>query len=281
MTDKVKVARASLHMWEEPCISGNNGSGTVFFSGCTLRCIFCQNHTIASGMSGKEISNERLSEIFLELQDKHANNINLVTPTHYAPMIAIALERAVREGLKIPVVYNTSAYENIETLKIMEGLVNIYLPDMKYVSSELSGRYSNAPDYFEHACAAIEEMYSQVENPEFFESDEADRLGIESRIMKKGVIVRHLMLPGQLEDSKRAVQYIYDTYGDAVFISLMNQYTPLEQVKDIHELNRKVTKAEYDELVDFAVNLGVVNGFIQEGDTASESFIPNFGCEGV
>ena len=281
MPEKIMVARAALHMWEEPCISGNNGSGTVFFSGCTLRCVFCQNHEIAAGRRGKEISVGRLAEIFLELQAKHANNINLVTPTHYVPWIAKALESAKRQGLKLPVVYNTGSYENVDTLKRMEGLVDVYLPDMKYADSGLSTRYSGAKDYFDIAKAAVEEMYRQVENPEFFDSGEAEKLGIEAGIMKKGVIVRHLMLPGQIEDSKKVVRYIYETYGDAVYISLMNQYTPLDTVKEFPELNRKVTEKEYAELVDFAVNLGVVNGFVQDKDTAEESFIPDFDCEGV
>lgn len=281
MTETVTAARAALHMWEEPCISGTNGSGAVFFSGCTLRCVFCQNHAIASGKSGRQISNERLSEIFLELQDKHANNINLVTPTHFVPMIAKALDRAFKAGLIIPIVYNTSAYENVETLKIMDGFVDVYLPDMKYMDSALSAKYSGAPDYFQTAVRALAEMYRQTGKPKFFGDEEARGLGIESGIMKKGVIVRHLMLPGQLEDSRNIVKYIYDTYGDNVFISLMNQYTPLEQVKDIPALNRRVTGEEYGKLVDFARGLGVVNGFIQEGGTAKESFVPDFDCEGV
>lgn len=281
MTETVTAARAALHMWEEPCISGTNGSGAVFFSGCTLRCVFCQNHAIASGKSGRQISNERLSEIFLELQDKHANNINLVTPTHYVPMIAKALDRAFKAGLIIPIVYNTSAYENIETLKIMDGLVDVYLPDMKYMDSALSAEYSGAPDYFQAAKPALAEMYRQTGKPKFFGDEEARGLGIESGIMKKGVIVRHLMLPGQLEDSKNIIKYVYDTYGDDVFISLMNQYTPLEQVKDIPALNKRVTEEEYQKLIDFARGLGVVNGFIQEGGTAKESFVPEFDCEGV
>lgn len=281
MTETVTAARAALHMWEEPCISGTNGSGAVFFSGCTLRCVFCQNHAIASGKSGRQISNERLSEIFLELQDKHANNINLVTPTHYVPMIAKALDRAFKAGLIIPIVYNTSAYENIETLKIMDGLVDVYLPDMKYMDSALSAEYSGAPDYFQAAKTALAEMYRQTGKPKFFGDEEARGLGIESGIMKKGVIVRHLMLPGQLEDSQNIIKYVYDTYGDDVFISLMNQYTPLEHVKDIPELNKRVTEEEYQKLIDFACGLGVVNGFIQEGGTAKESFVPDFDCEGV
>lgn len=280
--ERLRVARAALHMWEEPCISGNNGSGAVFFSGCTLRCVFCQNHDIAAGLNGKEISLERLRDIFLELQDKKANNINLVTPSHYVPQIAEALKMAKNQGLRIPVVYNTSSYENVDTLKLMEGLVDIYLPDMKYTDSSLALRYSHAKDYFEVAAKALEEMYRQVENPVFADEAVAKRLGIEEDMMIKGIIVRHLCLPGQTEDSKRVLEYIYDNYGDAVYISIMNQYTPLDNVKDIPELNRCVTDEEYSEIIDYAQNLGVVNGFIQEGGAALESFIPDFGTyEGV
>ncbi|MDD5874216.1 MAG: radical SAM protein [Clostridia bacterium] len=280
--ERLRVARAALHMWEEPCISGNNGSGAVFFSGCTLRCVFCQNHDIAEGLNGKEISTERLRDIFLELQDKKANNINLVTPSHYVPRIAAALDMAKQQGLKIPIVYNTSSYENVDTLKMMDGLTDVYLPDMKYTDNRLSMRYSYARDYFDVAAKALEEMYRQVENPVFADEDTAKQLGIEEDMMIKGIIVRHLCLPGQIEDSKRVLDYVYENYGDAVYISIMNQYTPLDNVKDIPELNRRVTDEEYSELIDYAQNLGIVNGFIQEGTTALESFIPDFASyEGV
>lgn len=271
MTDKVRAARAALHMWEEPCISGDEGSGTVFFSGCTLRCVFCQNSEIAAGNAGKEITTDRLSEIFLELQAKGANNINLVTPTHYALQIIKAVKRAKADGLKLPIVYNTSGYETVETLKMLEETVNVYLPDMKYLSSEASLKYSNAADYFDRASEALREMYSQTGKPVF------DGRGI----MTRGIIVRHLVLPGLTEDSKAVVKYLYETYGDDIYISIMNQYTPLVKSEKYPELNRRVTKSEYDEVVDYALELGVVNGFIQEGDTASESFIPAFDCEGI
>ena len=276
-TDKIYVARAALHMWEEPCISGKEGSGTVFFCGCPLRCIFCQNHTIALGKersgekTGKEISIGRLKDIFLELQEIGANNINLVTGTHYIPQIAMALKYAKKEGLKIPVVYNTSGYEKVESLQLLEGLVDIYLPDMKYVSSDLSKEYSNASDYFEVASNALDEMLRQVGEAKF------DSRGY----LKKGVIVRHLVLPGSTRDSKAVLDYLWNTYGNRIYISIMNQYTPMEQIKNHPLLRRKITKREYSKVVDYALSLGWENAFIQEGETAMESFIPGFNGIGV
>ena len=284
MTAQLKVARAALHYWEEPCISGEAGSGAVFFSGCQLRCIYCQNRDIAIGKSGKAITIERLAEIFMELQEKKANNINLVTPTHYVPQIIQAIDLARKAGLKLPIVYNTSAYETVETLKLLEGYVDIYLPDFKYMEAQLADDYSNAKDYFEVAVKAISEMYRQVGNPQFNEKSSKEILDnpiIEEGIMTKGLIVRHLMLPGEFVDSKNIITYLYQTYGNNVFISIMNQYTPLKQVENIDKLNRRITEKEYDKLVNFAIDLGVENGFIQEGKTAQESFIPEFDCEGV
>lgn len=271
MTDRLTVARAALHMWEEPCISGEEGSGTVFFSGCSLGCVYCQNHEIAEGQTGKEITIERLEEIFLELQEKKANNINLVTAGHYLPQVIRALELAKKNGLRIPIVYNTGGYEKVEAIRMLDGLVDIYLPDMKYMSQEIAGRYSSAPDYFMVASEALAEMVRQT-GPAVF--DHRDR-------MTRGVIVRHLQLPGCMEDSKQIIRYLYETYGDTIYISIMNQYTPLPHVVRWPELNRRITEAEYDELVDYAIDLGVENGFIQEGETASESFIPPFDIEGV
>lgn len=271
MSDKIMVARAALHMWEEPCISGEEGSGAVFFSGCNLRCVFCQNACIARGGTGVEITVGRLSEIFLELQGKGANNINLVTPSHYVKEIVQALTMAKDNGLTIPVVYNTSSYELVDTLKCLDGLVDIYLPDFKYVDSSLAMRYSHAKDYYEVACAALDEMHRQIGACSF------DERGM----MKHGIIVRHLILPGHTADSKRVIKYIKDTYGDDVFISIMNQYTPLPHVSDYPEINRKVTQREYDNVVDYAIDIGVTNGFIQEGGVAEESFIPEFNGEGV
>lgn len=274
MTNELKVARAALHFWEEPCISGKEGSGAVFFCGCALHCVFCQNQEIANGTVGKNISTGRLSEIFLELQEKGANNINLVTPGQFVPQITVALERAKSRGLIIPIVYNTSSYESVETIKMLDGLIDIYLPDFKYMEKELATKYSHAPDYPETAKKAIAEMVRQTGAAVFYDDDEEG-------LMKRGTIVRHLTLPGCMEDSKNVIRYLYETYGDRIYISIMNQYTPLAHVKEYPELNRKITAEEYDELVDFAINLGVENGFIQEGETAEESFIPDFNCEGV
>jgi len=274
MTDRLRVARAALHMWEEPCLSGTGdympGSGTVFFSGCTLRCVYCQNHDIAAGSFGKEISTDRLADIFLELQDKGAANINLVTPGHFTCQIIRALDK-VKHKLHIPVVDNTGGYEKPETLKLFDGYVDIYLTDFKYMDSGLAAKYSKAPDYPVVAKAALAEMIRQTKG----------KLVFEDGMMKKGIIVRHLMLPGQLMDSKRIVRYVYETYGNRVYLSLMNQYTPLAHVRDIPELNCRVKKKSYDKLLDFAIDLGITQAFIQSGETAAESFILSFECEGV
>ena len=273
-TNEVKVARAALHFWEEPCISGKEGSGTVFFSGCSLHCVFCQNEEIANGTIGKVITIERLAEIFLELQEKGANNINLVTPGHFIPQIKEALIAARQKGLKLPIVYNTSSYESLEAIKSLEGFVDIYLPDFKYMSSELSAKYSHAADYAQVAKEVIHEMVRQTGKP-VFENDDDEGL------LKRGTVVRHLMLPGGMEDSKAVIQYLYETYGNDIYISIMSQFTPLANVSGYPELNRKVTEEEYEELVDYAIEIGLEQGFIQEGDVAEESFIPAFDCEGV
>lgn len=274
--DGILGARAALHMWEEPCISGEHGSGAVFFSGCPLRCIYCQNYEIAHAETGKRISVERLAEIFLELAEKGANNINLVTPTHYTPEIVQAVTLAREAGLTLPIIYNCSGYEKVETLRQLAGIVDIYLTDFKYMDREIAARYSKAPDYPEIAKKALQEMVRQTGAPVFGESPsgEQDMLG-------SGVIVRHLLLPNCLQNGKEVVRYVYETYGDAVYLSLMNQYTPLPQVKNIPELNRKVTEREYEKLIDYAIDLGVECAFIQEGETAEESFIPAFTCEGI
>lgn len=271
-TAQLRVARAALHMWEEPCISGETGSGTVFFTGCPLKCVFCQNNSIAGNQTGKTLTTKRLAEIFLELQAKNACNINLVTPTHFVPQIAEALKLAKTKGLSIPIVYNTGSYEKVSTLRLLDGLVDIYLPDLKYASSRLGERYSNAPDYFEVATAAIGEMFRQTGKPVI---DEATGL------MKRGIIVRHLMLPKRLSDSKKVVKYLYETYGNDIYVSVMNQYTPMRTFPDMPELNRRIFHKEYNALVDYCIELGIENGFIQEGDVASESFIPPFDLEGV
>ena len=268
---KVMVARAALHMWEEPCISGKEGSGAVFFSGCSLGCGFCQNRQISRGQSGKQITIEHLVDIFLNLQEQKANNINLVTAGHFVPQVAEALKRAKARGLHIPVVYNSSGYEKAEMLKMLDGLVDIYLPDFKYMDPELAGKYSHAKDYPQVAKLALEEMVRQVGMPEF------DSCGM----MKRGVIVRHLLLPGHVKNSKNVLKYLYETYRDKIYISMMNQYTPMPTMKDDPQLSRKVTDREYERLINYAISLGLNNGFIQEGETAKESFIPEFDGEGV
>lgn len=272
-TAVLTAARAALHFWEEPCLSGTNGSGAVFFSGCNLRCVYCQNHEIAQGHLGRAITASRLCEIFLELQEKGAHNINLVTPTHFVPQIITALQAAKKQGLSIPVVYNSSSYEKTETLKKLDGLVDIYLPDMKYFDSALSGQYSHAPDYFEKATDAIAEMVRQTGSPVFTDGPDS--------LMQKGVIVRHLLLPGCEKDSRHILRYLHETYQNNIYVSIMNQYTPLSQVKNIPGLNRKISAREYEKIIDYAISIGIENGFIQEGETASESFIPAFDCEGI
>lgn len=271
-TDKLFAARAALHFWEEPCISGSTGSGAVFFSGCNMRCVFCQNRDIAEGNRGKEITIERLCDIFLELEKKGATNINLVTPTHFIPQIAIALKLAKNKGLSIPILYNTSSYEKVESLKLLEGLVDIYLPDFKYFSSDLAAKYSHASDYCETAQAAIAEMFRQVGKPILDEK---------TGLMKKGIIIRHLILPGQARNAKKILRYLHNTYQNDIYVSIMNQYTPLPHVKDIPELNCLVSDSEYQRIILFAEEIGIINGFIQEGSSASESFIPSFDFEGI
>jgi putative pyruvate formate lyase activating enzyme len=268
---EIYAARAALHMWEEPCISGEYGSGAVFFSGCPLGCRYCQNHLISEGKAGKTITVQRLAEIFLELQDQDAANINLVTPTHYTPQIIDAVCLSREKGLRLPIVYNCSGYEKAETLQSLEGIVDIYLTDFKYMEADLAKRYSRAVNYPEIAKAALAEMVRQQKTPVFDEDG----------MMKQGVIVRHLLLPGHVKNAKAVVRYVYETYGNDVYFSLMNQYTPPAQPVDIPELNRRVTRREYESLVDYAIDLGVENGFIQEGKTAKESFIPEFDCEGI
>ncbi len=257
-------------MWEEPCISGRNGSGTVFFSGCPLRCVFCQNREIALGGTGRELATGKLAGLFLVLQEKGASNINLVTPTHFTPQIAEALRSARSEGLTIPIVYNTSGYERVETLRMLDGLVDVYLPDLKYYSGELSARYSNAPEYFRYASLAIAEMVRQVGQPVFDDQPSGEQL------MKRGVIVRHMVMPGHTKDSKAVIRYLYDTYRDDIYMSIMNQYTPPDDIDGYPEICRRVTRREYQRVVDYAIALGVENAFVQEGDTACESFIPDF-----
>ncbi|MDD7219980.1 MAG: radical SAM protein [Clostridia bacterium] len=271
MDNTVRVARAALHMWEEPCISGEKGSGAVFFTGCGLKCCFCQNREIAIGKSGLEISVGRLGEIFLELEEKGAANINLVTGAHYVPQIIGALKLARKKGMSLPVIYNSSGYEKVETLKMLEGYVDVYLPDFKYMESDLAEKFSHAADYPQTAKEAIREMVRQT-GPVIINED---------GYILRGTIVRHLILPGHTKNSVSVLEYLYHEYGDNIFISIMNQYTPVYKQEKYTELNRKVTKREYEKVLDAAVKLGIVNGFMQEGETAKESFIPSFDYEGV
>lgn len=270
-SDKIRVARAALHYWEEPCISGEDGSGTVFFSHCTLKCVFCQNYDISQCEYGKEITTERLAEIFIELQEKGALNINLVTPTHYVVQIIEAIKQSRKHGLNLPIIYNSSGYEKVETIKLLKGYIDVYLPDLKYFNNKYSTKYSKAINYFQFAKEAIDEMVDQVGEVKFDENG----------IVQKGVIIRHLMLPGLLFDSKKIIDYIYNKYGNKVYISIMNQYTPLENVKDYPEINKRLNSKHYDAMIDYAVSIGLENGFIQEEGTDKESFIPLFNYEGV
>ena len=262
----IKIAQAYLHKWEEPPISGENGSGTVFFTYCNMQCVFCQNYKISREHVGKTVTTDELSKIFLDLQGEGAHNINLVTPTHYIPEIKNALIIAKNSGLKIPVVYNSGGYENADTLRTLDGLIDIYLPDFKYYSDKYALRYSNAPNYRKIAISAIAEMFRQTGKNMFAENG----------LMKRGVIVRHMMLPGLLFDSKKIIDYLYKTYGDDIYISIMSQYTPIKIGKEFEELNRTVTKEYYDSLVDYAAGIGVRNAFVQDGTSVGESFIPEF-----
>lgn len=268
--NQIKIARASLHYYEEPCISGNNGSGTIFFSGCNLQCIFCQNKNISKNNFGKEITIKRLSEIMLELQSSGAHNINLVTPTHFVPKIIKAIKKAKKLGLQIPIVYNTSGYEKKETIKLLDGLIDIYLPDFKYFNSEYAKKYSNAPNYFEYANESLKEMVRQTGPCKFNNNG----------ILEKGVIVRHLMLPTLKEDTKNVLKYLYETFHDDIYISIMNQYTPPTNIKE-KELKEPIKEIDYNEVIDYAIDLGIVNAYCQMDGTVNESFIPNFNLEGV
>ena len=263
-TNKIKIAYYSLHQWEEPIISGTNGSGTIFFSNCNMKCMYCQNKKISIDGYGVYISNKELKEIMLLLQEKGAHNINLVTPTMYTPQLNKILNSIKGKELTIPVVYNTSSYENIIALKIMNNLVDIYLADLKYFDDSLAKKYSLVDNYFETATLAIDEMYRQVGS-----------IKIENDLLVKGLVVRVLVLPGHIDDSKKIIEYLYKTYGNEIIISIMSQYTPVNKCR-YDNLNRKLTKKEYEEVVEYASNLGITNAFIQEGDSSGESFIPDF-----
>ena len=269
-SQNIKVAHYSLHEWEEPVISGTNGSGTIFFSHCNLKCIFCQNKRISTLGYGKEITGERFSEICLELQKMGAHNINLVTPTHYVPQIVTELKKIKNKDLKIPVVYNTSSYENVETIKLLDNIVDIYLADLKYYDNSLGEKYSHCSNYFEVATNAIDEMYRQV-----------GKCVIKNDLMTSGLIVRVLILPGHADDAIKIIEYLYNKYGDNIWISIMNQFTPCNLIFEYDNLNREITDDEYNMVVHYACDLGVVNAFIQTGGTSSESFIPKFDCDNV
>lgn len=267
----IKLAKAYGHMWEEPCISGEKGSGTVFFSNCNLRCVFCQNHDISQENIGKEVSIERLSEIFLEQQSKGYHNINLVNPTHYIPQIIYALDMAKKKGLSIPIVYNSNGYENINSIKALNRYIDIYIPDLKYFNDKYAVKYSNAPNYFKIASEAIKEMVTQTGSCTFDENG----------IMTKGVIIRHLMLPGLLFDSKKVVDYIHKTFGDNVYLSLMNQYTPMFKASEYPEINKTLNPGHYDSLVDYCIDLGFKNAFIQDSGTNTTAYVPDFNLQGI
>ena len=264
--DKLKIAHYSLHEWEEPLISGINGSGTIFFSNCNLKCIFCQNKKISSNGYGKYITTDRLKEIMLELKNKGAHNINLVTPTMYVPFIIEALDKI---NLNIPIVYNTSGYENVEVIKLLDDYIDIYLTDFKYFDNTLGEKYSKCSNYFEITSKALDEMVKQKPN-----------IVIENNIMKKGVIVRILILPGHIDDSKKILKYLYEKYKDKIIISIMNQYTPMGNL-EYDNLNRKLREDEYNEVINYACDLGITKAFIQEGDTQLKSFIPEFDCSNI
>ncbi len=268
MSDRLRIARAALHEWEEPIISGSRGSGAIFFSGCSLGCVFCQNRDISFGRAGKEITVERLSDIMLELQSQGAHNINLVTPTHFAPSIREAVMLAKANGLQLPIVYNTSSYDTVETLKSLEETVDVYIPDFKYFIPKSAAALASARDYPCVAKEAIAEMVRQKSTPI-----------IEKGIMKSGVIVRILLLPSHVAEAKLILKYLHDTYGESIYVSLMSQYTPMKNMPP--PLNRRITHSEYYDFVSYADKLGIRNGFTQEFESADKSFIPNFDGAGV
>lgn len=269
--EKVRIALVSLHQWEEPCLVGAKGAGTVFFSYCSLRCVYCQNHAISHGGQGVEVTTERLAEIFLEQQARGAATLDLVTPTHYVPQIIAALDIAKARGLTLPVVYNSSAYENVETIEALKGYVDVYLPDMKYMSAASGGEYSAAVDYFAAASAAITRMVEQV-GPVQFAADGQ---------LRRGVLVRHMVLPGHRHESMDIVKWLWETFGKTVQVSLMNQYTPMYKAAEHKPLNRRLTTFEYDSVVDYALQLGMENAYIQERRSASAEFVPDFNGAGV
>lgn len=265
-SNHMKIARYSLHPWEEPILSGANGSGTIFFSHCNLKCIYCQNYQISEENMGYEITPEKFADICLELQAMGAHNINLVTPTHYILQIIEGIHIAKKRGLKLPIVYNTSGYEKKETIKMLNGIIDIYLPDFKYFDDTLAYQYSSVSNYVQSVKESLQEMIQQVGTLEYDSN----------HLLKKGVIVRHLCLPGHIKDSKNILKYLYKNYQDKICISIMNQYTPVRKIQKYRNLNRTLTEEEYNEIINYACNLGITNAFIQEGETQLESFIPKF-----
>ena len=268
--ENLRVALVSLHKWEEPCLIGEKGAGTIFFSHCNLRCVYCQNFSISQGGFGAEISVERLAEIFIEQQNRGAANIELVTPTHYTEKISAAIDLAKSRGLILPIVWNSNAYENLETLELLRGRVDIFLPDLKYFDEEPAKIFSNAPNYFAVASAAIKKMFELVGSVKF----DGDK-------MIRGVIVRHLILPNSRRDSIKIVDWLHENFGDEIFISLMNQYTPIFRAGEFKKINRALTTFEYQSVIEHAANIGVKNCFVQIGKTADKNFIPNFNLDGV
>ena len=262
----IKLAMASIHNFEEPYISGENGSGTVFFSNCNMNCVFCQNYKISQQGLGREISIEELAEIFIDEQNKNAENINLVTPTMYVYHIIEAVKIAKNKGLKIPIVYNSNGYENVETIKKLDGYIDIYLPDLKYYDDDLAFKYSGVKNYFENATSAIKEMYNQVGSPVLDENG----------MMKKGLIIRHLVLPNNLQNSKDVLKWINDNIDKSVFVSVMAQYFPTNRAKEFPEINRKLTKEEYEEIENYLYSLDLDNGYIQELGEHEEEYVPDF-----
>lgn len=264
-SDQIEISRAALHLWEEPCLSGNNGAGAVFFTHCTLGCVYCQNHEISGNSAhGKIVSVLELANIFLHLQKQGAHNLDLVTPSHYAPQIVQALQLAKKQGLKIPIVYNCGGYESLETLRMLDGLIDIWMPDFKYYSSYYAARYSNAPDYLETASAAITEMLGQVGTPQYNEDG----------LLTRGVLIRHLMLPSLSGDTAQILRHIAEHFGDRVLVSLMRQFTPMN-LSNYPEINRTITDAEYAEAMELFLSLGL-SGFSQDSQAISESFIPKW-----
>lgn len=270
-SSNIMLARAALHFFEEPPISGKEGSGAVFFSCCNFKCVFCQNHEISQEYKGMEVSIEKLSKIFLNLQNQGANNINLVTPTHYVPQIIEALDIAKNKGLSIPILYNTNGYDSLETIKLLNGYIDVYLPDFKYFDDKYAMKYSKINNYKQNLIPVLKEMYSQVGKPQFNDNG----------IIKKGMIIRHLMLPGLLFDSKKVIDSIYNTFKDNVYISIMNQYTPMFNAKNYPEINKTLSEKHYESLIDYAASIGVKNGFVQDTGTNSTEFVPSFNFEGV